>query len=370
MFGSGDARLVARRDRARSRASGRAMPARFPWPLGRLMALGLVAVLSPFVAAQAVAQQQELTVEVQEIQDLKAVFATVESVDETLARSRIGGTLRDLAVDEGSQVRSGEVIAWVEDEKLPLELAALDSRIRAAQSELQRAAIELERMQTLRERGTVSQAALDDAQTGLDVANGALAALKAERAVVVQRQAEGAVEAPADGRVLQVRVTNGQVVLPGDVVAEIATETYILRLHLPERHARFLQVGDPVLVGARGLAADGDGLREGEVVQVYPELDRGRVVADARVSGLGDYFVGERTRVFVSAGTRETIVVPENYLYRRHGVTYVRHREAGEVVVQPGRPVAGGLEILSGLVPGDVLLPRTGPADDSGGAGQ
>lgn len=335
-----------------------------------LSAGGLAAFFCPLGAPTAAAQQDALTVEARQVQDLKAVFATVESIDMTLARSRIGGTVRDLAVDEGSQVKQGEIIAWVKDDKLPLELAALDSRIRAADSELKRASIELERMETLRKRGTVSQAALDDAQTGMDVANGALAALKAQRAVVVQRQAEGAVRAPTDGRVLKVEVTVGQVVLPGDIVAEIAAEAYILRLHLPERHARFLRIGDSVLVGERGLAVGNQDLRQGKVVQVYPELDRGRVVADAKIGGLGDYFVGERTRVLVSTGTRKAIVIPEAYLFSRYGVTYVRLKESGDTVVQPGLPVADGIEILSGLEPGDVVLMPADPFSEAGGTGE
>ena len=43
---------------------------------------------------------------------------------------------------------------------------------------------------------------------------------------------------------------------------------------------------------------------------VYPEIQGGRVVADVDVSGLGDYFVGERTRVYIDAGKRRAIVVP------------------------------------------------------------
>jgi RND family efflux transporter MFP subunit len=310
------------------------------------------------------------TVEVEMIDDLKAVFGTVESVDTTLARSRIGGILRGLAVDEGSRVEEGQALARVVDEKLGLELAALDSRIRAAQSQLKLARIGLDRISTLRAKGTVSQSALDDAQTAVEVEDGAVAALQAERAVIAERRAEGAVLAPAAGRVLQVRVTDGQVVLPGEVVAEIADEAYVLRLYLPERHARFLHQGDKVLVGERGLAPAATGLREGRIRQVYPELDHGRVVADVAVDGLGDYFVGERTRVFVATGERPAVVIPRRYLASHHGVAYVRLERGGDVVVQPGLPMNDRIEILSGLQPGDrLVLPGAAAAAGSDGSG-
>lgn len=215
----------------------------------------------------------------------------------------------------------------------------------------------MERARTLRERGAVAQSVLDDALTNLEMTQGQLAAAEAERQVVEQRLAEGAVRAPTAGRVLDVHVTEGSVVMPGEVIATIAAERYVLRLHLPERHARFLDVGDTVLVSSRGVAECGQDLREGAIRQVYPRMDDGRVVADVEVGGLGDFFVGERTCVYVATGARQSIVIPPEYLFRRFGVAYVRVDGVGEVVVQPGQSLPEGVEILAGLRPGDVVLP-------------
>jgi multidrug efflux pump subunit AcrA (membrane-fusion protein) len=156
--------------------------------------------------------------------------------------------------------------------------------------------------------------------------------------------------------VLAVRVTEGSEVLPGDVIATIAVDRYVLRLYLPERHARFIKEGDSVLVGARGLGPGAEVLGEGRIRQVYPELKDGRVVADVEVSGLGDFFVGERVRVYVATGTRQAIIVPSEFLVRRFGLTYARLKGEGEAVVQTGLPADGGIEVLSGLKPGDVLV--------------
>lgn len=57
---------------------------------------------------------------------------------------------------------------------------------------------------------------------------------------------EGAVRAPAAERVLQVPLTAGSVVLPGDTIAQVAEANFVLRLGVPERHARFLRAGDKV----------------------------------------------------------------------------------------------------------------------------
>jgi hypothetical protein len=126
---------------------------------------------------------------------------------------------------------------------------------------------------------------------------------------------------------------------------------------LPERHAKFLRAGDSVLIGARGLSEDDGATREGRVRIVYPEVQGGRVVADVEVSDLGDYFVGERTRVYVDASKRKAVVIPATYVYRRAAVNYVKLADGDEVVMQPGEISDDGgakrIEILSGLVDGD-----------------
>ncbi len=307
------------------------------------------------------ASAQEYLLELREVADRKAVFATVQSVDVTQARARIGGTIERLAINEGQSVTAGETLAVVRDEKLPLQLAALDARIASLAAQRDLAAIELTRIRTLRERGTVSQARLDQAQTNFDVVRASTAAAQAERAVVAKQLEEGNIKAPATGRVLQVRVTDGAVVLPGETIASIAAETYVLRLYLPERHARFLQEGDEVLVGKGHLsltdgAESAPALTSGRIRQVYPELAQGRVVADAEVAGLGAFFVGERVPVHVATGTRKTLVAPEDFLWQRHGVTYARLKDVGAVVVQPGRQLDDGVEVLAGLVAGDIIL--------------
>ncbi|HYD29792.1 MAG TPA: efflux transporter periplasmic adaptor subunit, partial [Azospirillaceae bacterium] len=100
----------------------------------------------------------------------------------------------------------------------------------------------------------------------------------------------------------------------------------------------------------------------GIVRQVYPEMTGGQVVADATVSGLGDFFVGERVRVYIATGTREAVVIPAGYVFRRFGTDFVRLADGSEVPVQVGGPIPavgndpGGLEILSGVKPGDILV--------------
>ncbi len=318
---------------------------------------GLALAASVFIMLTMPATAQEFQVASREVPDLKAVFATVESLHLTPARTRIGGTIGQLVIHEGSRIEVGQRLAVVGDPKLPLQLTALGAQIESLRAQQKFDEIDLARVQKLKPSGAVPQSRVDEAQTALDVVKADIAAKTAERAVIAEQLAEGDVLAPANGRVLTVQVVNGTVVMPGDTVATIAADAYVLRMRVPERHARFIREGDRVLVGTRGLEAAPEKLVEGRVRLVYPELDQGRVVADVDVTGLGDFFVGERTRVFVSTGTRPAIIIPADYVFKRFGISYVRVKSIGETVVQTGLPVEDGIEVLSGLKPGDALLP-------------
>lgn len=321
----------------------------------------LFVLLLPVLAALPAAAQERLVVTRQVVEDRRPVFATVESVRQVEARTRIAGTLRTLSVREGDAVTTGQVLAEVEDPKLALQIVALDARMAAQVAQRRQAGLELDRTRQLRATGAATQARLDDAQTAYDVVEAQIAATQAERAVIEQQQREGQVLAPQAGRVLRVRGTVGAVMQPGEMIANIATDRYVLRLRLPERHARFLRAGDMVEVGARGLGAQtGAILGQGRIRLVYPELQDGQVVADADVEGLGDFFVGERVRVTVAADRREAILVPSAFLIAGPGIDMVRLEGGALVPVQRGpmRMVDGQqrTEILSGVAAGDTLV--------------
>ncbi|HKN29549.1 MAG TPA: efflux RND transporter periplasmic adaptor subunit [Roseiarcus sp.] len=323
------------------------------------MRLILSMCLTVFVAGLALAEDAYV-VHPTDVADRKAVVATVEPVHQLVARARIGGTIASLAVKEGDTVAAGTQIALVADEKLALQMQALDARISSQQSQRDQARTDYDRIAELARRGVSSQTQLDQAKTNLDVAERNLAAMRSDRDVVAQQASEGAVLSPGAGRVLTVPVSAGRVVMPGETIATLAEDQFILRLELPERHARFLRAGDTVRIGSRGLQDEGQAnTRQGRVRIVYPEIQGGRVIADVEVSGLGDYFVGERTRVYIDAGTRRTIIVPASYVYRRAGVNYVRLAGGDEIVVQPGETRddgdVKGVEILAGLKDGDRL---------------
>ena len=256
------------------------------------------------------------------------------------------------------------MVATVGDEKLALQMKSLDAQIAGLEAQFAQAQTDLTRAEDLFSRGTIPKTTLDQARTAFNVASNALKARTAERSVIQQQVTEGKVLAPTAGRVLKVPVTTGTVILPGETVAtrggaEFRPAAARAGAACPLSQSR--RSGAHRRRGARRQS----GAKFGTIRLVYPQIEDGRVVADAAVAGLGDYFVGERIRVWVSAGERDSFIVPGSFIVTRFGIDYARVRKDGDsaidVPVQRGRELPrpdmpDALEILSGLKAGDVLV--------------
>lgn len=325
------------------------------------------ACLATALAGLSPVSAEEFAVKTTTITEMKAVFGQVESRTVVPARARIGGTIREIRVSEGSEVKEGDVIAVVVDDKIALERQAAEAQIKALMSQVENATTSLARAERLVAQGVATQSGLDAARMLLNVVTNQVAAAEANKAVIEQRAREGDTLAPASGRVLTVPVTQGSVILQGEEIARIATGPYYLRLSLPERHAAEIVEGDRVLVASRGVAGAGTPAtaRSGKIAKVYPEIANGRVLADVEVTDVGSYFVNERTLVSIPVGKRSALAVPQRAVRTLHGVDYVRIAADGgemDVAVILGETFAGAdgalVEILSGLNDGDrVVVP-------------
>lgn len=325
---------------------------------GRMPRLLAIAMATLVGFAASVRADTTFTVQLTRLTDAKAVFATVESPNVVPARARIGGTVANLSVRQGDTVTQGQVIAVVGDDKLLLHINALDAQIAGLQSQLAQAQVDLTRAETLFRQGSGPRTTMDQARTAVEVGTSALRARNAERAVALQNLQEGEVLAPVAGRVVTVPLTKGTVVLSGDTIATIGEQPFMLRLRIPERHAVAIKAGDTVRVDPGQLGTQ-EGTT-GTISLIYPRIEEGRVVADATVSDLGDYFVGDRVRVWIDAGTRPGFVVPPGFISTRFGLDYVRLRRAdgtmSDIPVQRGQERPDGVELLSGVAAGDVLV--------------
>lgn len=111
--------------------------------------------------------------QVRQLAEVIALSGRVRGVQESQLAPEISGTIRALLVDEGDQVKAGQVLAELDSGRLEAQLAQAGERVRVAQAQLAVAGrgplpsqLEEVRAQT-RSQQLAAQAAVESAQQGL-----------------------------------------------------------------------------------------------------------------------------------------------------------------------------------------------------------
>ncbi|MCF8708960.1 efflux RND transporter periplasmic adaptor subunit [Rhizorhapis sp. SPR117] len=309
--------------------------------------------------AQRVAGER-LVVRPSEITEYKDVGAEITTEKQADARARIPGILISLNVRDGDMVRKGQHIGTVSDTRLGYESSAYGAQAAAAAAQAAQAKAELDRTRFLYDNGVYAKARLDQAKAAADAAAAQVAAAKAQQSAVQAVAGQGAIYAPASGRVLHADIPVGSAVAPGMSIASITAGQPVLRIEVPESLAGALNRGASVI--ATGLnPADQENAPRGTVTRVYPAVSAGRMQADVTVPGLDARFIGRKVTVLLEIGKRKAIAVPRRFITTRFGVDYallaVGNGQATEVPVQVAPlPEGGKVEILSGVSAGDTLI--------------
>lgn len=302
---------------------------------------------------------ERLVVERVLIARLTPVSAEIATRDQAEAVPRIAGTLVELRIREGDRVIKGELLGRVVDTRLGHETSAFAAQAAGAAAQAEAARAELARIEYLYRRGVYAKARLDQARASARSAEAQLRAAREQRSASAAAAGQGAILAPATGRVLRADVPEGSVVAPGVSVATVTAGPPVLRIELPDSLARALRTGAKVTIRDAGELHG----RSGAIAQIYPAVSGGRVRADATVTGLSTERIGQRVTVLVETDARAGVVVPRRFVSTRFGIDYVdlvgTDGSATAVPVQTapaGDPAT--IEILAGATAGDVLVAR------------
>jgi RND family efflux transporter MFP subunit len=305
-------------------------------------------------------------------QDVSAEIATV---DQAQVLARIPGILTTLTVKEGDMVAKGQVIGRIVDSQLGYQAGAYGAQAAAAQAQAAQAQGELSRVRFLYQNGVYAKARLEQAQAAATAANAQIRAAQAQQAAVGAVAGQGAVTAPANGRVLRADVPAGSPVAPGMAIAVITAGSTIVRLEMPESLADKVHAGSRVTTSSLNAGA-GSGTSVGTVIKVYPSVTAGQVTVDVDMPGIDSKLIGRRVAAKVETGTHKALLVPASFITNRYGIDYVtlltKDGSAAQVPVQTSATTEPGkVEILSGAAAGDTLIGPTGAvpsADQSNGA--
>ncbi|MGE4618939.1 MAG: efflux RND transporter periplasmic adaptor subunit, partial [Planctomycetota bacterium] len=273
------------------------------------------------------AKQQEI-VPVEVTSSLLAVIrerirssGILEPEREVTLLSRVEGTVDSVMVEEGAQVKDGNILCAIDQEEL--RIATQVSEI-----ELKQAKASLDRLEGLAETRSA---------TGQEVENARFAFQKAkashDRALIDLGHSQP--KALFDGVIIRRRIEPGQYVRVGDELFAFADfEPLRVRLYLPESEVVDVEKGQRCVLRTE---SDGPILAEGTISRISPVVDRESLTVEILVS-FPDAAVRLRPGSFVHVDiiTRildNRIVIPRKALVDSEGRSIVfRLLEDGETV--------------------------------------
>lgn len=332
------------------------------------------------------------------------VTGTLLAQERSTLSAKVPGRLQRLAVDLGSPVREGEVVAQIEprDYELKLEQAeaalmqartALGmaprgtndqveisdaSLVKQARALLEEATRNRERVQALSTAGIASASEWDAVQAAWKVAatrhESALEEARTRLAVLAQRRveheiarkqlADTGVKAPYDGEVQARPASPGEFVAAGTpIVTVVKLDPLRLRLEVPERQAASIRTGQPVVFSVEGDVHQ----YTGTIARLSPALseDNRMLVVEADFRREGNLRPGLFAKAHIVYNPNDQgLSVPASAVITFAGIEKVVLMKDGKAVersVTTGQRGSNWVEIVKGLQARDrVVLDPTG----------
>jgi membrane fusion protein, multidrug efflux system len=264
-------------------------------------------------SAAAYASQQSVSqapAKPSDTQDILSVLSVEHQVDVATQRD---GVVVSIAGDEGSAVKTGDIMGQLDDRSLQMELVKAKDDLRVSQNNVKYKEAELKaktaahrRQQQLRELGLSSDADLEGAEFQ---AKGAEYDLRGWEALVESGQAEihrleieidqTRLHAPFSGVIVRRYVRQGQAVAKEDRCFRVSQLAPLqVTFQVPESSGRRPERGAPVDLS---LGSDSKRLLGARVVKVSPTVDPAgdsyNVTAQLTGTGLSDLRPGMAVRV-------------------------------------------------------------------------
>jgi membrane fusion protein (multidrug efflux system) len=137
-------------------------------------------------------------------------------------RARVEGYLEEILVDEGRQVKKGQLLFKINDQEYRSELARAQAAIKTAEAEAKAAELEKERVKLLVDKGVVSKTELDLAEAKLLAAIAKIDEAKAAESATAVKLANTLIRSPFDGIIDRIPYKVGSLINEGTLLTTVS----------------------------------------------------------------------------------------------------------------------------------------------------
>ncbi|TKK70258.1 efflux RND transporter periplasmic adaptor subunit [Ilyomonas limi] len=144
--------------------------------------------------------------------------ADIQAVQNVEIRNRIPGFLEKIYVDEGQQVKKGQLLFHIEDKQYKEDAAKAKAALSIAIADSKSAELELERVKLLVDKNVVTASELDVAKAKLSAAKARIQELQSTLSNVETKLSYTNVYAPFDGVINRIPLKVGSLLNEGDLL--------------------------------------------------------------------------------------------------------------------------------------------------------
>ena len=317
-----------------------------------------------------------LEVTLEPIRETLELVGSIKAETEIAIQPRISGRLVSLLVEEGHEVKKGDLIGLIDDEAILLQMQQIEANILGIKANLNQAEInaarlkaQQERYRELLEKRYISQWDYDQAENSHTAAEATLDNIKAQLAVAEKNYQlqkiqleQTRIYAPDGGYVLQKLVTPGVNLTSGTTILTVAPLSPVkLTFNIDQKDAAKVRKGMSVDFVSDAMPGR---VFSGRINQVAPVYDPNTRTLALTVTIRNDdhsLMPGMFGTVTIIIGGKDfALVAPQEAVLVQNGQTGVFVVGPESLVrfqpVQTGLAAEGRVEIVSGLKTGDLVV--------------
>jgi len=297
--------------------------------------------------------------------------AAIEARQNVEIRTKISGYLEKILVDEGREVKQGDLLFQINDKELRMELEKAQAALTSAKAEARAASLEVARVKLLVDKKIISATEQQLAEAKEAVAKAKIIEAQSVVSNAATRLSYTSIRAPFSGVIDRIPLKLGSLVGEGALLTTVSDLSFV--------HAYFSVSENEYLhhIKSRKHTADSAWLGDVQLQladgSLYPypgkietgegEFDKGTGAIAFRAKFPNPSKVlkhGATGKIIITNDVAEALLVPQKAVFEIQDKNYVFVVDQANIVHQqnfiPKQRIGAYYIVQSGLAPGDVLV--------------
>ena len=280
----------------------------------------------------------------------------IEAVNQATVSAQTSGRIAELPFDVNDFVDKGKVIMRFTDTEQRAALTRARANFQEGQARFNEAEQEFERVSSMFDNGTVSQARFDQAKANRDATMARLNAVRSGVATAEEQLEYTVVRAPYAGIVAKRHVELGELVSPGQpLITGLSLQSLRVNVDVPQGMFHSIRTIGKAFVYIEGKRIAADELTFFPVADATANTFRVRVELP---DGSATVYPGMIAKVGFVIGETKRLLIPAEAVVRRSELSAVYVVKDDQVVlrqVRLGRLYGDSIEVLAGLSAGESV---------------